>query len=270
MGKNRLDKELVLRGLAESRERASSLVMAGEVYVNGKMEDKAGKGVVPIDSIEICSRSPKYASRGGLKLEKALQAFRIGLSGKTALDVGASTGGFTDCMLKAGAKKVYAVDVGYGQLALSLRSDSRVVCLERENFRYLAFEKVGEPCDAAAMDVSFISAGKLAENLKRFLKEGADAIVLVKPQFESDRKGAGKKGVVRDRGKHFEAIEKVAGAFTKEGFFIWGIDYSPIAGPKGNIEFLAHFCLGKEGAEPAQGWESEMRLCVEKAHEDLG
>lgn len=229
------------RGLAESREKAKAIIMSGIVYVNGQKEDKAGT-TFPDDlttRIEVRGASLRYVSRGGLKLEKAMKEFPIDLQGKICMDIGASTGGFTDCMLQNGAKKVFAVDVGHGQLAWKLRNDERVVCMEKMNIRYIAPEDIGgEKLDFASVDVSFISLSKVLPPVWPLLKEGAEMVCLIKPQFEAGRGEVGKKGVVRDRKVHEEVILRTADFVKETGFVIRGLTYSPIRGPEGNIEYL--------------------------------
>ena len=239
--KKRIDVLMTERGLAESREKAKAIIMSGIVYVNGQKEDKAGT-TFPDDlttRIEVRGASLRYVSRGGLKLEKALKEFPIDLQGKICMDIGASTGGFTDCMLQNGAKKVFAVDVGHGQLAWKLRNDERVVCMEKMNIRYIAPEDIGgEKLDFASVDVSFISLSKVLPPVWPLLKEGAEMVCLIKPQFEAGREEVGKKGVVRDRKVHEEVILRTADFVKETGFVIRGLTYSPIRGPEGNIEYL--------------------------------
>jgi 23S rRNA (cytidine1920-2'-O)/16S rRNA (cytidine1409-2'-O)-methyltransferase len=236
--KLRLDAAVFERGLAESREKAKAYIMAGVVYVNNEKADKAGMPVKPDDNIEVRSNPLKYVSRGGLKLEKAMKSFEISLNDLVCMDIGASTGGFTDCMLKNGARKVYSVDVGYGQLAWSLRQDERVVNMERTNIRYVERENIDDDLDFFSVDVSFISLKKVLPVAYKLLKENGKGACLIKPQFEAGREKVGKKGVVRDISVHKEVIENVL-AFTKEiGFCIKGLDFSPIKGPEGNIEYL--------------------------------
>lgn len=264
--KERLDAALVQRGLCQSRERAKVLIMEGLVYVNGQKSDKAGTQVKEDDSIEVRGESLKYVSRGGKKLEKAMESFPIDLNGGICMDIGASTGGFTDCMLQNGAAKVYSVDVGYGQLAWSLRTDERVVNLERTNIRYLTEEQVPEKLDFISVDVSFISLTLVLPVAYRFLKDGRSMVCLVKPQFEAGRENVGKKGVVRDPKIHEMVIEKVADFAQGLGFAVLGLDFSPIKGPEGNIEYLLH--LGKEAAGQPLAHETVEGI-VAKAHETL-
>ena len=264
--KERLDAALVQRGLCQSRERAKVLIMEGLVYVNRQKSDKAGTQVKEDDSIEVRGENLKYVSRGGKKLEKAMESFPIDLNGGICMDIGASTGGFTDCMLQNGAAKVYSVDVGYGQLAWSLRTDERVVNLERTNIRYLTEEQVPEKLDFISVDVSFISLTLVLPVAYRFLKDGRSMVCLVKPQFEAGRENVGKKGVVRDPKIHEMVIEKVADFAQGLGFAVLGLDFSPIKGPEGNIEYLLH--LGKEAAGQPLVHET-VEGVVAKAHETL-
>ena len=259
--KTRLDVYLVEYGLAESREKAKRLIMAGQVYINNQKSDKAGDMVKEGDRVEVRGKKLAYVSRGGLKLEKALKVFPISLSGKTCLDIGASTGGFTDCMLKSGAAKVYAVDVGYGQLAWSLRQDPRVVSMERTNFRYV--ESLPEEISFAACDASFISLKLLLPPAYRLLKEGGSMVCLIKPQFEAGREKVGKKGVVRDPEVHREVIEEVIAFAKEQQFLILGLSYSPIRGPEGNIEYLLY--LGKGAGESIS---PDVCSIVEESHKE--
>ena len=236
--KMRLDLAVVNGGYAESREKAKALIMAGIVYVNNQKCDKAGTTVKPDDIIEVRCETLKYVSRGGLKLEKAVNSFGIRLDGCICADIGASTGGFTDCMLQNGAVKVYSIDVGYGQLAWKLRTDSRVVNLERTNFRYVTAEQVPEELDFASVDVSFISLSLILPVLRPLLKENGHAVCLIKPQFEAGRENVGKKGVVRDKSVHISVIEKITDLALQNNFSILGLDFSPVKGPEGNIEYL--------------------------------
>lgn len=243
--KLRLDTELVARGLVASREKAKPYIMSGIVYVNNQKADKPGMQVKPDDVLEVRGETLKYVSRGGLKLEKAVAQFRLQLSGQICADIGASTGGFTDCMLQNDAKKVYAVDVGYGQLDWKLRTDARVVNLERTNFRYVTQEQIPEPLDFASVDVSFISLTKILPVLYTLLKNDAQAVCLIKPQFEAGREKVGKKGVVRDPEVHKEVISALLKFIPELGFSVLHLDFSPIRGPEGNIEYLVH--LQKDG-----------------------
>lgn len=241
MAKIRLDALLVKNGLAQSRDRAKAVIMAGQVYIDNQKCDKAGL-MVDEDTAkpEVRGETLKYVSRGGLKLEKAMQEFPITLHGKTAMDIGASTGGFTDCMLQNGAKKVFAVDVGYGQFAWKLRQDERVVNMERTNIRYVTPEDIGEEIDFASIDVSFISLRLVLPVAKSLLTDNGEIVALIKPQFEAGRGQVGKKGVVKDIKVHFEVIKTVLDFAREAGFFIAGLSFSPIKGPEGNIEYLAY------------------------------
>ncbi len=247
MAKQRLDIFLAEQGLVSSRSMAQSMIMAGEVYVNGQKASKAGEMVCGDETIELRGKSLKYVSRGGLKLDKAMQVFPIDLKDAVCMDIGASTGGFTDCMLQNGAKKVYAVDVGYGQLAWKLRQDARVVNLERTNIRYVTDKEVPEQPDFFSVDVSFISLKLVLPVAYQLLNESGCGVCLIKPQFEAGKDKVGKKGVVRDPAVHLEVIERVL-AFTREiGFKVLGLDFSPVKGPEGNIEYLMY--LGKKGED---------------------
>ena len=244
--KIRLDQRIVQLGLLESREKAKAMIMAGQVYVNGQKELKAGTNVKPEDSIEVRS-SMEFVSRGGYKLKKAVSVFPITLKDKICLDIGASTGGFSDCMLQNGAKKVYCVDVGYGQLAWKIRSDPRVVNLERTNIRYVTDEQVTDKIDFASVDVSFISLELVLPVAYNLLSDDGETVCLIKPQFEAGRENVGKKGVVRDINVHKNVINKIY-LFAKQlGFAVCGLDFSPIKGPEGNIEYLIY--LKKQGTD---------------------
>ncbi|MDD2497470.1 MAG: TlyA family RNA methyltransferase [Desulfitobacteriaceae bacterium] len=232
---------LVEKGFFPSREKARAAIMAGHIIVDGLKVDKAGTGVDRNADIKITGDTLKYVSRGGLKLEKAVEYFHLDLAGKTVLDIGASTGGFTDCALQNGAVKVFAVDVGYGQLDWKLRQDERVVVLERVNARYLTNSQIPEPVDIVTIDVSFISLEKIFVGLRQFLKEKGMIISLIKPQFEAGRDKVGKKGVVRDPSTHREVISRVISAANDLGLFCHGLTFSPVTGPEGNIEYLACF-----------------------------
>lgn len=236
--KKRLDTAVFELGLCESRSKASALIMSGSVYVNGQKEAKAGYTVKPTDKIELKGKQMPYVSRGGYKLEKAMHSFSITLENCICMDIGASTGGFTDCMLQNGAKKVYSIDVGYGQLAWKLRTDERVVNLERTNFRYLTKDTVTDKIDFASIDVSFISLKLILPVLFGFLKQGGKCVALIKPQFEAGREKVGKKGVVRDLSTHIEVINSIVSFALETGFSVSGLTYSPIKGPEGNIEYL--------------------------------
>lgn len=269
MMKERLDVLLVKRGLAPSREKAKVMIMEGNVYVNEQKEDKAGSMFAQPVQIEVRGKTLKYVSRGGLKLEKAMRQFGIHLDDKICMDIGASTGGFTDCMLQNGAKKVYAVDVGYGQFAWQLRQDPRVVCMEKTNIRYVTPEDLADVLDFASVDVSFISLTKVLGPAKELLSEHGELVCLIKPQFEAGRENVGKKGVVRDKKVHLQVIEKIS-SFAKElGFQILHLDFSPIKGPEGNIEYLIH--LRKENRnenKKENKWEPEKKE-LEKEHHQI-
>ena len=238
--KERLDKILVDKGIAQSRERARALIMAGKVLVKGKKVEKAGEMVLADADIVLVGEDIPYVSRGGLKIEKALDEFKIDVTGKVAMDVGASTGGFTDCLLQRGAKKVYAVDVGYGQLDLKLRNDPRVVNIERQNIRYLERGVIPDEIDLVTIDSSFISLIKIIPKVLEFIGESGSMIALIKPQFEVGKGEVGKGGVVRDEAKHKEVVEKIKGFCTDLGLSVVGVVESPIFGPKGNKEFLIY------------------------------
>ena len=262
--KKRLDVLLVEKGLVESRQKAQALIMAGQVYVKGQKVDKAGAPTDPEAPLEVRGEGLRYVSRGGLKLEKAMALWPISLENAVCGDIGASTGGFTDCMLQNGASKVYAVDVGYGQLAWKLRSDPRVVCLERTNARYLTGEQIPDPLDFASVDVSFISLNLILPALRGVMKPSAQAVCLIKPQFEAGREKVGKKGVVRDRGVHLEVLEHFLDHAKAAGFGVLGLTFSPIRGPEGNIEYLGW--LSGEEREP---WTGDLVALVEDSHREL-
>lgn len=271
--KERLDVLLVQRGLAESREKAKAVIMSGDVFVNGQREDKAGSAFdAEKVQIEVRGNTLRYVSRGGLKLEKAMEKFDLRLQDKVCMDIGASTGGFTDCMLQNGAAKVFAVDVGHGQLAWKLRNDERVVCMEKTNFRYVAPGDIGEQLDFASVDVSFISLTKILEPAKNLLKEEGQMVCLIKPQFEAGKDKVGKKGVVREPKIHLEVIGKVIGYAEAVGFTVLGLEFSPVKGPEGNIEYLLY--LQKSIAGAKQHFTPEetdllMRNTVAAAHQSL-
>ncbi len=246
--KTRLDVLLVSRGLSESREKAKAVIMAGNVFVNGQREDKAGSMFDDKVKIEVRGHKLPYVSRGGLKLEKAVKSFQLSLEGKICMDVGSSTGGFTDCMLQNGAAKVYAVDVGTNQLAWKLRTDERVVCMEKTNIRYLLPEQIGEPPQFASIDVAFISLTKVLLPVRELLTEEGEIAALIKPQFEAGREKVGKKGVVREKETHLEVIRQVISYAGSVGYEILGLDFSPVRGPEGNIEYLLHLRKNKEEA----------------------
>lgn len=249
--KERLDVLLVKRNLAPSREKAKAVIMSGSVFVDGQREDKAGASFPEEVSVEVRGHVLPYVSRGGLKLEKALKKFDTDVRGKVCTDVGASTGGFTDCMLQNGALRVYAIDVGRGQLDWKLRNDERVVCMEKTNIRYVTPEDIGEPIDFSSIDVSFISLSKVLPPVHRFLKEQGQVAALIKPQFEAGREKVGKKGVVREKSTHIEVIEAVFGYAADAGFDVLNLDFSPIRGPEGNIEYLMHLLKREEKGKAA-------------------
>ena len=264
--KTRLDIALFERGFAESREKAKALIMAGIVFVNNQKSDKAGNTVKPDDIIEVRGETLKYVSRGGLKLEKAVESFNISLEGCVCADIGASTGGFTDCMLQNGAAKVYSIDVGYGQLAWKLRTDERVVNLERTNFRYVTREQVPDELDFASVDVSFISLYHIFPTLRTLLKEGGRAVCLIKPQFEAGRENVGKKGVVRDKSVHIAVIEKIIDLIAENNFSLLGLDFSPIKGQEGNIEYL---CFIEKDEKSENRCEVNASQVVESSYKAL-
>ena len=286
--KKRLDILLVEKGLAESREKAKTIIMSGIVYVDGEKEDKAGSTFPEEAEIEVRGKTLRYVSRGGLKLEKAMTSFPIELEGKVCMDVGASTGGFTDCMLQNGAVKVYSVDVGHGQLAWSLRNDPRVVCMEKTNIRYVTPKDIEEAVAFASVDVSFISLSKVLPPLRELMTDAAECVCLIKPQFEAGREKVGKKGVVREKSTHIEVIENVLQFTLGFGFEVLGLDFSPIKGPEGNIEYLMYIKKGENPAskqsdesdgrgdesekstiELSEDMKKEIRELVEKSHEVL-
>lgn len=264
--KKRIDVLLFERGLAPSREKARTLIMAGSVYVNNQKFDKPGDTVSDDAEIEVRGSTLKYVSRGGLKLEKAMQLFPIDLNGKICMDIGASTGGFTDCMLQNGAQKVYSVDVGYGQLAWQLRQDPRVVNLERTNARYLTREQVPEEIDFFSVDVSFISLRIILPAVRPLLRDGGQAVCLIKPQFEAGREKVGKKGVVRDRAVHEEVVEMICRFAVENGYSVLGLTFSPVKGPEGNIEYLVY--LEKSDA-PVHTADCTPHSVVEESHAAL-
>lgn len=267
MAKERLDVLLVSRGLAESREKAKAIIMSGNVYVDGQKEDKAGSNFPAEAVIEVRGNTLKYVSRGGLKLEKAMENFDVTLAGKICMDVGSSTGGFTDCMLQNGAVKVYAVDVGHGQLAWKLRNDERVVCMEKTNIRYVTPEDVADKINFSSIDVSFISLTKVLGPVKELLSDDGQIVCLIKPQFEAGREKVGKHGVVRDSAVHLEVIEKVIDFAISIGFEVLNLGFSPVKGPEGNIEYLLHLQKHTEGSYPDVPFEAAQ--VVEKAHAAL-
>ena len=264
--KIRLDQYLCRHGLAQSRERARALIMAGVVYVGEEKSDKPGNMIAEDAHVEVRGHDIGYVSRGGLKLEKAMQSFPLSLAGRVCMDIGASTGGFTDCMLQNGAKKVYAVDVGYGQLAWQLRCDTRVVNLERTNIRGVTLEQLKEPIEFFSVDVSFISLRHVFPVAAAVTAADAEGVCLVKPQFEAGREKVGKKGVVREAETHREVLAAAAGFAVQSGFSAVGVDFSPIKGPEGNIEFLLHV---RKCERPVGLAQAAVAQVVAKAHETL-
>lgn len=267
--KERLDVLLVKQELAPSREKAKAMIMSGVVFVNGEREDKAGSAFDETKStIEIKGNTLKYVSRGGLKLEKAMTHFGVNVEDCTCMDIGSSTGGFTDCMLQNGAIKVYAVDVGHGQLEWKLRQDPRVVCMERTNIRYVTEADIGEPIDFASIDVSFISLTKVLPVAKNLLIPGGKIVCLIKPQFEAGREKVGKKGVVRDKAVHLEVIEKIMDFAIGHDFRLLNLEYSPIKGPEGNIEYLLY--MQKPETETVDTtYDFDPKDIVDQAHNTL-
>lgn len=266
--KKRLDMLMMERALAPSREKAKAFIMAGDVYVDGQKEDKAGTMFPETVKIEVRGNTLPYVSRGGLKLEKAMKNFDVTLDSKVCMDVGASTGGFTDCMLQNGAVKVYSIDVGYGQLDWKLRNDPRVVCMEKTNIRYVVPEDLGEPADFSSIDVSFISLTKVLLPVRNLLTDEGEIVCLIKPQFEAGREKVGKKGVVREKSVHLEVIEMVASFAGSIGFEALHLEFSPIKGPEGNIEYLLHLRNCTDGSTFANDTIGASEI-VEKAHETL-
>ena len=268
--KKRLDIMMVEQGLAPSREKAKAYIMAGEVYVNGQKEDKAGSMFAETVKLEVRGKTLPYVSRGGLKLEKAMKNFGVELEGKVCMDVGASTGGFTDCMLQNGAVKVYSVDVGHGQLDWKLRNDERVVCMEKTNIRYVTPEDIEEPVDFSSIDVSFISLTKVLLPVRNLLSQDGQIVCLIKPQFEAGREQVGKKGVVREPRVHEEVIQMVMNYALSLGFHILGIDHSPIRGPEGNIEYLLYMENdNRELVTIDEKQKEAVKVLVAHAHEVL-
>lgn len=268
--KERLDVLLVRRGLAESREKAKAVIMAGEVFVENQREDKAGQTFPVSAHIEVRGKKMKYVSRGGYKLERALESFPIELDNRVCMDVGSSTGGFTDCMLQSGASRVYAIDVGTNQLAWKLRQDSRVISMEKTNIRYVTPDEIGEPVEFVSVDVAFISLTKVLQPVRELMSDDGKIVCLIKPQFEAGREKVGKKGVVRDPGVHREVIAAVTEYARGIGFCIVGLTYSPIRGPEGNIEYLLFMKKDPEGAAEMQLLlDEKIREVVDKAHETL-
>ena len=262
--KERLDVLLVARGLAETRSRAQAVIMAGEVYVNGQKADKAGMDVPAEAEIEVRGSVCPYVSRGGLKLEKALREFGVAPAGYVCSDSGASTGGFTDCLLQQGASKVFAIDVGYGQLAWKIRSDPRVVVMERTNIRYVTPEDLGETLDLSVIDVSFISLKIVLPAVQKLLKPTGQVLCLIKPQFEAGKENVGKKGVVRDPAVHEQVLRDFTALAAELGFTLKNLTFSPVKGPEGNIEFLGHLAM-----EPGDALVPDIPALVAAAHETL-
>ena len=264
MSKKRLDVRMVELGLAPSRQKAQAVIMSGQVFVDDRRVDKSGAAVADDASIEVRGKTLQYVSRGGLKLEKAMQLWPIRLEGVTAMDCGASTGGFTDCMLQNGAKKVYAVDVGYGQLAWKLRSDERVVCMERTNARYLTAEQIPEPLDFVSVDVSFISLSLILPALRPLMAPEGELVCLIKPQFEAGKGKVGKNGVVREPEIHLEVLEHFLEHAAKSQFTVRDITFSPIRGPEGNIEYLGWLSVREDA-----GQVPDLRELVRQSHAAL-
>lgn len=263
--KERLDVLMVARGLAASREKAKAVIMSGCVYVDGQKEDKAGSMFPEKAEITVKGNTLKYVSRGGLKLEKAMSHFTISIEGKTCMDVGASTGGFTDCMLQNGAVKVYSIDVGHGQLDWKLRQDPRVVCMEKTNIRYVTPEQIPDQPAFSSIDVSFISLTMVLLPVREILGEGGEVVCLIKPQFEAGREKVGKKGVVRDKAVHLEVIEKVIAYAGSIWYEVKNLEFSPIKGPEGNIEYLLHLKKQPEGYVQ-ESIPVDPKRTVEEAH----
>ena len=266
MSKIRLDQYLCQNGLVQSRERAKALIMSGIVFVNEQKVDKAGEMIAPDAKVEVRGHDIGYVSRGGLKLEKAMQVFPMRPDGKVCMDIGASTGGFTDCMLQNGAVKVYAVDVGYGQLAWSLRTDERVVNMERTNIRNVTLDMLAEPIEFFSVDVSFISLHHIFPVAQAITTPDAMGVCLVKPQFEAGRDKVGKKGVVREAATHLEVVERVIGMAIENGFSVLGLEFSPVKGPEGNIEYLLYV---EKSEAPAVAPEVDPAALVGRSHEAL-
>ena len=264
--KMRLDVAVFERGYAETREKAKAMIMAGSVYLNGQKALKGGVNIKETDVIEVRGAVNPFVSRGGLKLDKAVKSFGLDLNGCICMDIGASTGGFTDCMLTNGAKKVYSIDVGYGQLAWKLRCDERVVNLERTNFRYVTREQVPDEIDFASVDVSFISLKLILPVMHTLLKNGGQSVCLIKPQFEAGKENIGKKGVVRDKSVHESVVENITNFAAENGFKVMGVDFSPIKGPEGNIEYLMYIEKSDVGE---MLWEGSVHELVELSHENL-
>ena len=269
MAKKRLDVLVTERGLAESRQKAQALIMAGEVFSGDRKLDKAGMSVEDTIPLEVRGNTLRYVGRGGLKLEKAMEVFPIDLNGCTAADIGASTGGFTDCMLQNGATKVYAIDVGHGQLAWKLRNDERVVCMEKTNIRYVVPEDIDELAAFSSIDVSFISLTKVLLPVKNLLTEDGQVVCLIKPQFEAGREKVGKKGVVRDRAVHEEVIRMVMDYASSIDFYPLALDFSPVKGPEGNIEYLLFLSKNKQDQEIVDTSSIDIKAVVTASHDTL-
>ncbi len=265
--KERLDILLVDKGICQSRERAKTNIMAGLIFVDGQRVDKAGEKVSVDAEIIFKGQEMPYVSRGGFKLEKAMKKFDIELKDKVCMDIGASTGGFTDCMLQNHASKVFSVDVGYGQFAWKLRVDERVVCMERTNIRYVTPEDIGVPLDFASIDVSFISLKTIMPAVKNLLGDTGEVVALIKPQFEAGKDKVGKKGVVRDKAVHFEVIEKIVDYLLENEFTIFGLDFSPIKGPEGNREYLVYFSKDKNAISEFS--KEDIQTIVDQSHSQL-
>ena len=264
--KKRLDVLVFERGFAESREKAKAIIMSGIVYVNNQKADKPGVSYDENLAVEVRGDSQKYVSRGGYKLEKAMNSFPITLENKVTMDIGASTGGFTDCMLQNGAKKVYSVDVGYGQLAWKLRNDERVVNLERTNMRYVTDEQVSDKIDFFSVDVSFISLKLILPVARQLMSENGEGVCLIKPQFEAGRENVGKNGVVRDKNVHIAVVDMIIDFCLNNGFDVLGLDFSPIKGPQGNIEYLIYI---KKSDDPQMKIDVTASQVVEESHAQL-
>ena len=264
--KKRLDILVYENGFTDSREKAKAIIMAGQVYVDNQKADKCGQSYDENCKTEVRGATQKYVSRGGLKLEKAINNFDFDLNGKITMDIGASTGGFTDCMLQNGAKKVYSIDVGYGQLAWKLRTDERVVNLERTNMRKVTREQVPDEIDFFSVDVSFISLKLILPVARQLMAENAQAVCLIKPQFEAGREKVGKKGVVRDPAVHIEVVQNIFNFCLENGFDVLNLDYSPIKGPEGNIEYLIHL---RKSDDPKSYTDITPEELVKNSHSQL-
>lgn len=266
MAATRLDVYLTEHGYAESRQKAQALIMSGVVYVDNQKADKVGTPVKEGQSVEVRGDTLKYVSRGGLKLEKAMSSFNLSLDNMICADIGASTGGFTDCMLQNGARLVYAIDVGYGQLSWKLRTDERVINLERTNFRYVTHEQIPDELDFASVDVSFISLKKILPVMRELMRDNASAVCLIKPQFEAGKENVGKKGVVRDRAVHESVVNDIVSFALNNGFSVHGLDFSPVKGPQGNIEYLV---LLQKADDTVNDCGVDVADLVNRSHETL-